>query len=399
MRIVFDGRTIRPERTGVGHYTERLLRGLMALDQDNEYLVIFNDDKLWWTWEIPGNFRARRLDADYESHPWGDFWERYTLPAMLRRERAQFFHGPAFLIPPVTCCCPTAVTIHDLTTFKCPSDYSWRFRLYMRWVIRRSCAAAGAIIAPSHATAHDLRDLLDVPDWKIQVVPEAPDECFEPAEAVDRESLAEVHPVLRDPYILTVGTIEPRKRIDFLVRAFEKARATASLPHNLVIVGKVGWKAKASLRAIVNSDAAGAIHHLDYVSTDNLAAIYQAADLFVSASRYEGFGLPPLEAMACGVPVVTTPGGALGEVVGTAGMVIEDATAEALGAAVAAVLTDEQLRASFARKSLERAANFSWEETARKTLEVYKRTGLSRTRRRPAGGSRTAPRPQNDGTR
>jgi len=379
VKIVFDGRNLRPRRTGVGYFVERLLRALMAHDTRNEYLVLLNDESAWAAWNVPANFRARRVEADYESHPWGDLWERFSLPALLKRERADLFHGPAFRVPHTRCTCPTLVTVYDLMCWRCAEDYPWRFRRYMRWQIRRSCRFAAGIIATSQTTANDLRELLGVPESKMRVIHGAADERFRPAASIDRQRLAAIHPALAGPYILTVGTVEPRKRLDLLVAAFEKARAGGSLPHSLVVAGKKGWKAEAALRLMKQSSAAASIHHLDYVGEDDLVALYQGADLFVSASRYEGFGLTPLEAMACGVPVVVTSGGALAEVVSDAGIVVDAPFAGPLADAILAILKDETHRHALTSKSLARASHFSWKATAEKTISFYEGVvGVSR---------------------
>ncbi|MCX8037991.1 MAG: glycosyltransferase family 4 protein [Candidatus Sumerlaeia bacterium] len=372
MKIVFDARTVRPRRTGVGYAVERLLRALMECDRQNEYVVLMTDDAEWPRFSAPQNFRLLSGCPDYESHPRGDLWERFALPRLLECERADVFHGPAFRVPHTRCTCPTVVTVYDLTCMRCGSDYPWRFRCYMAWQGRRSCKAARAIIAPSAATARDLRDMLGVPESKIRVIPAAADSRFRPADPPDRARLAKIHPALSQPYILTVGTIEPRKRIDLLVAAFERARAAGSLSHSLVLAGKAGWKSGPSLRAVRDSAAAAAIHHLDYVDKADLVALYQGADLFVCASRYEGFGLPPLEAMACGCPVVTTSGGALAEVVGEAGIVVDGPCAELLAEAMVAVLTDGARRCEMSHRAVERASQFSWIASAQQTLNVYR---------------------------
>ena len=373
MKIVFDARTVRPQRTGVGHYCERLLRALMEVDRENEYSVLLADERVWQGWEAPANFRALPVRADYESHPRGDLWERYSLPALLAREGADLFHGPAFRVPTRRVPCPTIVTIHDLTCWRCAADHPWRFRQYMRWVIRRSCEAASSIIAVSQATADDLREILRVPAEKIRVVPEAADGRFRPCAAPDREQLEAIHPALTRPYLLTVGTIEPRKRIEHLIRAFERVRTLRpDLPHALIIVGKVGWKAGRARRAMQESPAARSIYHLDYLAEDDLIDIYHGASLFVCASRYEGFGLPPLEAMACGIPVVTTAGGALREVVADAGEVVADADSpNRLAEAIIAVLSDPARQAALRAAGLRRAAEFSWRRTAEETVALY----------------------------
>jgi len=373
VKIVYDGRTIRPQRTGVGYFVERLLRALMAQDRQNEYVVLFNDESVWASFDAPANFRALPVAADYESHPWGDLWERFSLPRLLERERADLFHGPAFRVPHTRCCCPTIVTIYDLTCWRCREVYPWKFRHSMRWQIRRSCALAAGIIVPSQSTANDLRELLGVPESRIRIIPGAADEMFRPAEAIDRARLAKIHPALAQPYILTVGTIEPRKRIDLLVAAYERARAAGPLTQSLVIVGQIGWKAEATLRAMKQSSASASIHHLDYVAEDDLVAIYQAADLFVCASRFEGFGLPPLEAMACGLPVIVTTGGAKAEVVADAGIVIDSSDPAPLADAIVAVLKDDNRRRELSRHSLTAATRFSWNTAAQETLSFYER--------------------------
>jgi len=374
VKIVFDGRTLRPRRTGVGFFVERLLRALMAHDRNNEYLVLLNDESVCADWDVPDNFGAMIVRGNYESHPWGDLWERFALPKLLDRERADLFHGPAFRVPHTRCRCPTIVTVYDLACWRCGDDFPWGFRHYMRWQIRRSCASAAGIIATSQATAKDLSEVLGVDRAKVEVIYGAAEERFRPAASLDRQQLASIHPALARPYILTVGTIEPRKRISLLVAAYERAYERESRPNPLVIVGKVGWKSDASMCAIRQSSVVAPVHHLDYVNEDNLIAIYQGAVLFASATRYEGFGLPALEAMACGLPVIVTAGGASAEIVGDAGIVVEEADEQALEIALVSLLESEEDRNVLRQKALQRAAQFSWKTAAEQTIAFYEKT-------------------------
>jgi glycosyltransferase involved in cell wall biosynthesis len=227
------------------------------------------------------------------------------------------------------------------------------------------------IITPTESVKKDLCDCLQVAPEKVIAIPEAPRSNFYPA------SLAEIVKVkrtygLRDGFVLFVGTIEPRKNLFALIKAFEEVRKCSSLRPQLVIVGKKGWLSDDLFSYIERSGIKEQIILTDYVSDDDLRALYSACGVFVYPSLYEGFGLPPLEAMACGAPVITSRIPSLIETTGGAAILVSPKDVSSLAEEIVRVLQSEEKRRYFSQKGLEHASQFSWRKTALLTLEVYK---------------------------
>jgi glycosyltransferase involved in cell wall biosynthesis len=262
---------------------------------------------------------------------------------------------------------PAVVTVHDLSFMRYPDRLSrWRKR-YLDWAVARSVRRAARVIAVSGSTRDDLVELLRIPPEKVSVVPLGVDPSFTPAHGED----AAPPPLGGRPYILHVGTLEPRKNLEVLIEAFAGLRRSRSIPHALALVGGKGWSYQSIFDAVVRTGLQGHVHFLDYVGPGDLPLWYTCADLFAYPSVYEGFGLPVLEAMACGLPVVTTDSSSLRELAGGAALLVEPGSSEALQEAMGRILEDRALRDRLNAKGLRRAAQFSWPETARRTAIVY----------------------------
>jgi glycosyltransferase involved in cell wall biosynthesis len=238
---------------------------------------------------------------------------------------------------------------------------------YFGWAMRRAVAAARRVLCVSATTARDLRELLGVPPERIDVTPLGTDLRPAPPAAVDvvRRRLG-----LDGPYLLGLGTVEPRKDLPTLVRAF--AGVAAELPHRLVLAGLGGWGAGALAAEVAAGGVADRILLPGYVPEADKAALLTGADVFAYPSRYEGFGLPVLEAMACGTPVVTTTGGSLPEVAGDAALLVEPGDPDALAAALAKLAGDPSARQAAAARGLARAAAFTWARCAAETVAAYR---------------------------
>jgi glycosyltransferase involved in cell wall biosynthesis len=268
------------------------------------------------------------------------------------------------------------VTIHDLSFLFYPRSFRVVNRLYLRLLTRLSVQRAGRVLAVSASTRRDVIRYYGVPAEKVDVVYNGVDPAFEPLPG-DQVAVFRARQGLPDRFILFVGTLEPRKNVARLIRAY------AQLPRSrppLLLVGGKGWFYEDIFRLVEEMDLSADVHFVGYVPAEDLPLWYNAADLFVYPSLYEGFGLPPLEAMACGTPVVASTSSSLPEVVGDAGLLVDPADTAGLAAALQAGVSDAGVRARLRQAGPERARQFSWQATARETVDSYRRALA------PAGG-------------
>ncbi len=263
------------------------------------------------------------------------------------------------------------LTIHDLTPIQFPEMHTRETNITWKTSLNLIKNRTEIIIAISNSTKNDIIDLLKIPENRIQVIHEAADERYKPLKNKELV-LEEIKKAfnINSPYILFVGTLEKRKNVPTLIKAFFKLKKL-SIPHKLVIVGGKGWKYTQIFDLINELRLENDVIFTDYVSDDDLVKLYNAADLFVYPSLYEGFGLPPLEAMACGCPVITSNTSSLPEVVGDAGILIDPNNIDSLTESMHKILLDKGLMEEMSKKSLERANMFSWEKTAKQTWDVY----------------------------
>ncbi|MGH2521465.1 MAG: glycosyltransferase family 4 protein [Anaerolineales bacterium] len=355
MRLALDTQSTLGHKTGIGHYTARLLAALRCVAPEHEYV------ELNWGREV-----VMRIDRRLR-------WQQFELPRRARAAHSQLLHVPGFDAP-LWKPGPVVLTVHDLIGMLFPRNLPPISRLYWARWLPFTVRAADAIIADSENTRRDLLRLLRLPPEKITVAPLGVDERFRPASQGQKtDSRARYN--LPEDFILYVGTLEPRKGIDTLIEAF--ARLAAEHPHHLVLAGKRGWYWEPILQRIAAHGLEERARVLDYVPDDDLPVLYASAAVFAFPSRYEGFGLPPLEAMACGTPVVCSNAASLPEVIGDAGMMVAPNDVNALARALTQVLGDAHLQAELRERGLRWAPGFTWEQTARQTLEVYHRV-LSR---------------------
>ncbi len=368
MHIGIDARLVFYHKAGIGQYILRLTQALAQIDHSNEY-YLFSSRKDRTRIVAEPNFK--RLKLWTPSH---HRFERHAMSIELLPYDLDVLHSPDF-IPPAAARCPTVITVHDLA-----------FLLYPRFLTRDSAryygqvdvAARGAdhIIAVSESTKRDTVRLLGVPEEKISVIYEAAHPLFRPID--DPEMLAKVREryELPDKFVLFVGTVEPRKNIPSLLRAFRLLRDNYRSDASLVLIGNRGWLWEEVDRAIEDLNLAGCIRWLGGIPNEDLVYLYNAARVLVLPSFYEGFGLTLLEAMACGIPVIVSNVSSLPEVVGDAGWLVDPKDTEAWTVAMQRVLTDDDLYREMRSKGLRRARTFSWERAAKETLEVYQQVAL-----------------------
>jgi glycosyltransferase involved in cell wall biosynthesis len=383
-------------QSGVGHYTQRLVGGLAAIDQENRYTCLVASDG-------PGlavtqrNFARWPTRVSFENHLVGDLWLLGYLPVRLRLWATDVYHGPAVFLPLVKLGYRTVVTIHDLVSFLFPETVPRKYSLYMRVMTRWAARSADRIIAVSRATKDDLTRALGVPDEKVVVIHEAvAPEFAAPVEPAVVEAVIRRYGI-RPPYCLFVGNLEPRKNLGRLVEAFAglRARRPAREPiPQLVLAGTRAWLHGGIFEAVAAHDLAADILFTGYVTPADLPALYAGATCFVFPSLYEGFGLPVLEAMAAGTPVVASRAGAIPEVGGDAALLVDPRRPAEIAEAIETVLGDGQLRATLVARGRERARLFTWEAVARQTLAVYESVyARGRAAAPRAAGSRGAQNP------
>ncbi len=298
-------------------------------------------------------------------------WEQLALPGRLRRDGAALLHAPGYVMPlgsPV----PTVVTVYDTQALDHPEWCTPSNRLHYGLLLPRSVRRARRVIVPSSATQADVCRLFPGAAGKVRVV--APGVRLGGGVPRDPARRAEFRRRngLDEGYILFLGNVEPRKNLPMLIRAFHMARAEGALRQKLVIAGEAGWGQSAVERDVVRLGLAGEVRFWGYVAEPDLSMLYAAADAFVFPSLQEGFGLPVLEAMACGTPVIVSDRGALPEVAGEAAMVVPADRPEAWARALGELVADSERQASLRAKGEARARAFTWDEAARLTETVYR---------------------------
>jgi glycosyltransferase involved in cell wall biosynthesis len=365
MRVGFMARSVRPGATGVGRYAANLVASLAEVMPPHSLAVFLTRDAPR-RWQAP--MREIRAPFPTPNEYARAFWEQTVVPATVTALGLDVYHSPNYILP-LGLTCPAVVTIHDLT-FRQRAVHRMTSHLYLSVMTGLALRQAAAIVAVSDHTRRAIERQYPRTAGRVGVIYEGVDPALEPpspaALAEFRERLG-----LTRPYVLFVGSQEPRKNLPRLVRAFERAMAETGLPHRLVLVGPRGWKTDPLETAIATSPLRDRIDRVGYVPDSDLACWYAAADLFVYPSLDEGFGLPPLEAMACGAPVLTSNVSALPEVVGDAALTVDPRDTAALATAMERALTEPTLADRLREAGPRRAHQFSWLDTALAYQTVY----------------------------
>lgn len=381
MRIGIDGIPLAELRTGVGHYTFELARALASLSPADQFELVSPLPLLSSVAEEinhrgePRNLRAVRLRFNALLRPW---WA-IRLPLYIKRAGLKLFHGTNFDVP-LWAACASVLTIHDLSLFLYPETHEKRLVRRARRRMPLMARAANMIITPSESVRCEVCEHFSIDSQRVVAVPEAARPLFRPMPANESAEVKR-RLGLRDEFILFVGTIEPRKNLLTLVRAFVEVLRQTELRPQLVIAGRRGWLTDELFSYVEDTGIGDNLRFTGYISDEELRALYSMCRVSVYPSLYEGFGLPTLEAMACGAPVITSRSPALMETVGTAARLVPADDVQALAGALVELLGDEGARERLSSEGLRRAAQFSWEKTAGLTLEVYREA----LRRRAAG--------------
>ena len=373
MQIVVDLSPVVHKKAGLARYARLLTEHLVTQDKTSTYVAFthgkFSDELL------PPTLRALpRATLPLDARPWRMLvWLAHVLRAPMDRvlPRADIFHATEHLLPPLKNA-RTVFTLHDLIFQSFPEYHlplnRWFLRNAMPYFLRR----ADAIIAVSEWTKRDAIRFYNVPPEKIRVIYEAADPALRPESDPNRIADVRARYAKNQPFLFFVSAIEPRKNIVALVDALRVLRARG-YPHRLLIAGRKGWLYQATFDHVKQTGMEGQVDFLDYVPDADLPALFAACDAFVFPSLYEGFGLPPLEAMACGAPVVCSNTASLPEVVGDSALLVNPRDVGEIANAVERVITDRALRDELCAKGFVQARKFSWERAARETLAVYER--------------------------
>ena len=362
MRFAVDAHAIGRHLTGNEVYVRSLLNGFAALDNSSEFLTYLSsaEASAW----VPTRFDKQLVSAN----PFKRLgWDR---PASLRRHRADLLHVQ--YTAPLACPVPVVVSVHDVSFLEHPEYFPSARALQLRLTVRRTVNSATRILTGSEFSRDSIMRAYRLPGDNIVVVPNAAAPGFRPVSHENASAFVASRYRIPVPYILTVGDLQPRKNHIGLIAAFAKlVKAYPQLKHRLLLAGKDTWYGARVRAAARESAVSERIHFTGFVGDDDLLQLYNAADLFMFPSFYEGFGLPILEAMACGCAVACSNTSAMPEVADGAAILFDPASPDSMARGMADLLLNYELRARMEVLGAQRAAHFSWRKTAQRTLEVY----------------------------
>lgn len=355
MKIAIDIQTTLGQPTGFGFYVSNLISTLRKNQSEHEFILI-----------------RPETQKDF-STPQRFWWDQFTLPRKARSEGADLLHQPCFSAP-FFFKGPVVITIHDIISILFPENIPFASRMfYSKWM-PYSYRKAREIITISDSTKRDIQKVLKIPAQKISVIPLAVDQKFNTNVSQDKVKKVKQKYSLPDDYLLHLGTIEPRKNLEFLIDVFHEAlKDDKNKNLHLVITGKKGWYYEGLFEKVERLNLKEKVIFTGYLEEEDKPALYKGARIFTFPSLYEGFGLPPLEAMATGAPVISSNTSSMPEVIGDAGILISPKDKNAWVKAITRVNSNDALRKEMAEKNKAQVNKFSWDLTAKRTIEVYNR--------------------------
>lgn len=356
---------------GIGRYVRELITALALIDSETTYRLFVSG--------APSPFKAAPLGSNLEwrttplSSLWlTRFWHRLHIPLPVEFfvGSVDLFHSTDFVLPPLLPSTTSVLTVHDLSFVRVPESASPRLKTYLDSVVPKSVHRATHILADSTATKLDLIELYGVASDKVSVLLSGVDARFRRQSDKAISAARSKYGIGSTPYILSIGTVQPRKNYARLIKALSEMRRQG-YPHHLVIAGGKGWLEDEIYEAIHTTQMQDSVHFIGFADDADLPALYSGADCFAFPSLYEGFGLPVLESMACGTPVVTSNVSSLPEVTGDAGLTIDPYDVEAISHALRQTLDDSELRQRLTTAGLARAHEFTWKNSALELRRIY----------------------------
>ena len=372
MRFTVDAHAIGQKLTGNETYVSNLLRCFTSLDRESEFIAYISRPSA--ENRIPSRVQVRLVSEN----PFRRLG--FDLPRRLRQDSPDLIHVQ-YTAPLFSGRTPVVVSVHDVSFLSHPQYFTSFRRKQLRLTVQRTVRRAAKILTPSEFSRRCILDAYNLDESKVAVMPIAASPQFRPVAKPVAAAAARERIGIDGSFVMTVGDLQPRKNHLGLIRAFEDAmRAHPELPHQLLLVGKDTWYSPVIHQAAAKSPLANRIRFTGFVSDADLVTLYSACDLFVFPSFYEGFGLPILEAMACGRAVACSNSSAIPEVADSAALLFDPESTSEMTRAMLDLLLDSGLRTHMERLALARAAQFSWERTARETLEVYYEVAAKGTR-------------------
>lgn len=372
-----DAHAIGRKLTGNEVYVRNLVRSFASLGEENELIAYLSEPGA--ERDLPERVQWRRVS--------GNPWLRlgFDLNRRLRQDRPALLHVQ--YTAPIACPVPVVVSVHDVSFLEHPEYFPPARVAQLKFTVRRTVEQAARVLTLSEFSANAIRRLYGISRERIAVVPGAVSSTFRPVPRESVQAALRLRFGIVKPYVLMVGDLQPRKNQEGLIRAFEDlVRAVPQLPHHLVLAGKDSWHAMRIRQAAARSSIADRIHFTGFVTDEELLQLYGGCDVFAFPSLYEGFGLPILEAMACGRAVACSNTTATVEVADGAGVCFDPHSTFEITRALRDLLLDPELRTRMERLGLQRASGFQWKDAARRTLAVYHEVAESRMRNRWHGG-------------
>lgn len=355
-----DARALVPETTGIGVYCRAVVDALAA-EADVRPLALAHAP-------IQGLDDRPAIERAVSLSPSGVLWQQFRLNAQLAAHGCDLLWSPIFTLP-WSPRLPSVVTVHDLTAWLFPAAHTLKVRISLKPFLRRSIEVANRIITPSRHTAADLTERFPAASGKTVVIPHGVDPEFAPGEQ-PAITATRCRLGFDDGYFVYSGTLEPRKNVDVLLETWQTLRRADEAPP-LVLVGGVGWRAENTLDRIRDLEPLG-LRWLGRLPRAEQVEVIQAATAMIFPSLYEGFGFPPLEAMACGIPVISSNSSSLPEVIGDAGLLFDLADGDELARAMRHLGAEAELATDLGRRGLERARSFTWKRSAARHAEVFR---------------------------
>jgi len=369
MKVAINGMLLGRSESGVHRCIRGLARGLDALSVPDEFVLFTGHpyDPMGWQ---PERLTVRRSKVPSQIRSARIIYDQICFPLLARLKGMDLIHGPGYIIPYYGRT-PAVVTVYDIIALRYPELCKRSNVKHYELLLPRSIGKARKVIVLSDAVKRDLVSVLRAPEEKIEVVPPGIDECFQPATEDEKAEVRERYG-LPEKFVLFVGNIEPKKNLEALIKIFFAAKLDKKLPHKLVIAGQRGWKCERVFSLVKSLEFEEHVLLPGYVPLDDLPALYSLADCFAFPSLVEGFGIPPLEAMACGTPVVTSDDPALLEATGDAALHAPGQDKKGLREALEEVIVNRSTRRQLREAGLKHAQQFAWRRTAEMTLEVYR---------------------------
>ena len=371
VKVGIDCTILRGLWGGVRHATARLVNALAGLEDLEMVLYLNRWVDLSRLGRATERSRAVRPLLPTRLRTFRMIWQQFLLPGRAFKDKLDVLHCPAYVAPRM-CLKPTVVTVHDVSPLLAPELFRRSTVSHLKRFLPVSVERAQAVITPTHAAKKALHRAVKVKPQKIHVVPFGVGEEFTPPpeEELDR---ARRELELPERFVLYVGNIEPRKNIEFMIKGFFAAVVTKKLPHSFLIAGQFLRGRRRLQRIVRELKMTRRVRFLGYVGGEFLPALYSLAEAFVFMTTGEGFGFPPLEAMACGTPAIISRDPALKEIAGDAALRSSATDLREYRLALDRILTDTEFASRLAEKGLKRAKRFNWRTTAEKTLEVYRK--------------------------